>query len=65
MSMGDLNADPIFLEMMMKLQMKWDALAKERGFKIFASKITVDWCVIVWAHSQADSSLPHNSPGFP
>ena len=42
MPMRELNADPIFLTMMMKLQKEWDTLAKERGLKDVASKIIVD-----------------------
>ena len=42
MHMGSLNADPKFVAMMMKLQMKWYTLAKESGLKIDASKIIVD-----------------------
>ena len=34
--MGALNAAPIFVAMMMKLQMEWDTLSKERGLKLFA-----------------------------
>ena len=37
--MGDLNADPEFVAMTMKLHMEWGTLAKERGLKIVASKI--------------------------
>ena len=29
--MGDLNAYPIFVAMLMKLKMEWDTLAKEHG----------------------------------
>ena len=36
MPMGALNAAPIFVAMMMKLQMEWDTLSKERGLKLFA-----------------------------
>ena len=32
MHMGDLNAAPTYVAMMMKLRMEWDTLAKERGF---------------------------------
>ena len=42
MPMRDLNAAPTFVAMMMKLQMEWDTLAKGRGLKNVASKITVD-----------------------
>ena len=42
MSMGGLNAAPVFAAMIMKLQMEWDILATERGLKISASKIIVD-----------------------
>ena len=31
-----LNSAPIFVAMMMKLQMEWDTLSKERGLKLFA-----------------------------
>ena len=40
--MGALNAAPTFLANMMKLQMEWDTLAKERGLKTVASKIIFD-----------------------
>ena len=40
--MGDLNADTTFVAMMMKLQMEWDTVAKEREFKFFAYKTIVD-----------------------
>ena len=40
--MGSLNSDPTFVAMMMKIQMKWDTLVKERGLNFFASKIIVD-----------------------
>ena len=50
MPMGDLNVDPIFLEMMMKLQIEWDTLAKERGLKFFESKIIVD-DVLLYGHT--------------
>ena len=33
MPMGDLNADPSFVAMMMKLQIEWDKLVKESGLK--------------------------------
>ena len=39
MPMGDLNADPEFVAMTMKLHMEWGTLAKERGLKMVASKI--------------------------
>ena len=39
MLMGDLNADPICLEIITKLQMEWYALSEERGLKNVASKI--------------------------
>ena len=42
MPTGALNADPTFVVLIMNLQMDWDTLAKERGLKIFASKIIVD-----------------------
>ena len=42
MPLGALNADPIFVSMMMKLEIEWDTLAKERGLKNVASKIIVD-----------------------
>ena len=42
MHMGALNAAPTFVAMMMKLQMEWDTLSKERGLKTFASKIIVE-----------------------
>ena len=35
MPMGDLNTAPKFVAMVMKIQMKWDALAKERRLKFF------------------------------
>ena len=37
-----LNSAPIFVAMMMKLDMEWDTLAKERGLKSILSKIIVD-----------------------
>ena len=37
-----LNSAPIFVAMMMKLDMEWDTLAKERGLKNILSKIIVD-----------------------
>ena len=40
--MGALNSDPNFVAMIMKLQMEWDTLAKERGLKNVASKIIFD-----------------------
>ena len=40
--MGALNADPTFVAMVMKLQMEWYTLAKQRGFKNVTSKIIVD-----------------------
>ena len=33
MSMGDLNAAPTFVAMVIKLQKEWNTLAKERGLK--------------------------------
>ena len=42
MPTGDLNVDPIFVSMMIKLQMEWDTLAKEYGLKNVASKYIVD-----------------------
>ena len=41
MHMGDLNADPNFLSIMVKLQLELDTISKEIGLKNFASKITV------------------------
>ena len=40
--MGGLHAAPTFVAMTMKLQMQWDALAKECGLNIFVLKIIVD-----------------------
>ena len=42
MHMGDLNADPKFVSMMMKLKMEWYTIAKESGLKNIASKVIVD-----------------------
>ena len=42
MPMPPLNETPRFLAMMIKLQMEWDKLAKERGIKHDASKIIID-----------------------
>ena len=42
MPMGALNSDSTFLEIMMKIQMKWYRLAKQRGLKHFASENIVD-----------------------
>ena len=42
MPMEALNATPNILEMMVKLQIKWDTLTKERGLKNVAPKIIVD-----------------------
>ena len=42
MLMGDLNSNPIFIAMMMKLQIEWDTLAKELGLKNVASRFIVD-----------------------
>ena len=36
--MGALNAAPTFVAMMMKLQMKWDTLAKDREIKMLHQK---------------------------
>ena len=35
---GELNPAPIFVAMMMKLQMEWDTLSKERGIKMSHQK---------------------------
>ena len=40
-TIGELNAAPTFVAMIMKLQMEWETLAKERGLKNVASKIIV------------------------
>ena len=40
--MGDLDEDPKVVATMMKLQMEWYTLAKERGLKNIASEIVVD-----------------------
>ena len=50
MHMGDLNTDPTFLAMIMKLQMEWDTLAKERCLKNDASKNIVD-DVLLYGHT--------------
>ena len=42
MPMGDLNAAPTFVVMMMKVQMNWDTLARECGLKNVASNIFFD-----------------------
>ena len=42
MPMGALNTAPTFVAMVMKLQMEWYTLSKERGLKNVASKIIVD-----------------------
>ena len=42
MPMGAINAAPTFVAIMMKLQMEWGTLSKERGLKNFASKIIYD-----------------------
>ena len=42
MHMGALNAAPTFVAMMMKLQMEWDILSKERGLKTIATNIIFD-----------------------
>ena len=44
--MGALNSDPKFVAMIMKLQMEWDTLAKERGLKTVASKIIFDYMLL-------------------
>ena len=42
MLMGDLNASPTFVAMMMKLENEWYLQSKERGLKNVASKIIID-----------------------
>ena len=42
MPMGDLNAARTLVAMIMKIEMKWYTLAKDRGFKNVASQIIVD-----------------------
>ena len=42
MPIGALNSAPTFVEMMMKLQMEQDTLAKQRGLKNVAPNIIVD-----------------------
>ena len=42
MPMGDLNAARTLVAMIMKLEMKWYTLAKDRGLKNVASQIIVD-----------------------
>ena len=44
--MGALNTYPTFVAINIKLQIEWDTLAKERGFKIVASKIIVDYVLL-------------------
>ena len=46
MPMGDLNAAPIFLSMMMNIQTEWDTLHKKPGLKHYSSKIIVDYLLL-------------------
>ena len=46
MPMGDLNAAPIFVAIMMTLHMERDTLSKEHGLKNVASKIIVDYMLL-------------------
>ena len=46
MPKGSLNAAPTFVAIMMKLQMEWETLDKQRGLKNVASKIIVDYVSI-------------------
>ena len=50
MPLGALNVAPIFVSMMMKLEIEWDTLAKERGLKNVASKIIAD-DVLLFGHT--------------
>ena len=47
--MGALNAAPTFVAMKMKLQMEWDASAKENRLKDIESKNIVDY-VLLYGH---------------
>ena len=46
MPIGDLNAAPSFVGIIMKLKMEWETLAKERGLKFFSSEIIVDYVLL-------------------
>ena len=46
MPMGDLNAAPTFIAMMMNIKMKWDKLDEESGMENFASKIIFDYVLL-------------------
>ena len=47
--MGDLNAAPAFVAIMMKLNNEWDTLAKERGLKMLHQKMFLVICYCVGA----------------
>ena len=49
--MGDLNANPEFVSMIMKLQVEWYILFKECRMKNVASKISVD-DVLLYGHTE-------------
>ena len=44
--MGYLHSSPTFVAMMMKLQMEWDSLAKERGLKNVPLEIIVYYVLL-------------------
>ena len=44
MPIGDLNAAPSFVGIIMKLKMEWETLAKERSLKCFNQKSLLIMC---------------------
>ena len=54
MSMGTLDAAPIFVAMIMKLRMEWYTLSKERGLKKISSNIIVD-DVLLYGHTSGQN----------
>ena len=48
--MGDLNAAPTFVAIMMNLQMEWDTLSKDTRLENVASEIIVD-NVLLYGHT--------------
>ena len=50
MPMGDLNAAPTFVAIMMNLQMEWDTLSKDHRLENVASETIVD-NVLLYGHT--------------
>ena len=60
--MGALNSAPKFVFMMMKLQMEWETIAKERGFKMLHQNLfLLIMCYCMGAHPSSSQFISEQS----